>query len=193
MSSLQTHIAQPKKNPTKIFTPNTPCYDDSVFNSTIPIPFYVTKQGVLEINIQDNVQANLLTVGTFAQINNQPDFQCKVMGGLKPVVSIGQTVKDFLTAWINYDEGQSPTGDFELVVKPVMTKLQFSTNPGQFEDEDTYSLSDYAPSSDDYITGAEENKYRTVWAFQSPMTVKYYSEQNSKYRYASLVSAFDSI
>ncbi len=193
MSSVQSAIAQAKRNPTKFFTPTTAAYNDTVFGNQLPIPFYVTKQGVLEIRIQDGVQADLLTVGTFVGLNNDPNFQCKVMGGVMPVSSLGQTVKDFLTAWIEDDEGSSPSGEFELVVAPVMTKVQFSTNPNQFGDEQTATLSDYAPSSSEYVTGVPNDIYRTVCVFQTPMTVKYYSVANSKYRYASFTSALDSI
>jgi hypothetical protein len=192
MSSVQSIIAQAKRNPTKFFTPTTVSYDDSVVGNNLPIPFYVTNQGVLEIRIQDGVQADLLTVGTFTSLANNPSFQCKIMGGAKTVTSLGQTVKDFLTAWINSDEGSSPSGEFELIVAPVMTKLQFSTNPNEFENDTTYGLSDYPPSSSEYVTGAFVNNYRTVWAFQSPMTVKYYSVALSKFRYANFTSSFDS-
>jgi len=193
MSSVQSVIAQAKRNPTKIFTPTTAAYEDSVIGDNMPIPFYVTKQGVLEIRVQDEVQADLLTVGTFVGLNSDPDFQCKVMGGVMPVSSLGQTVKDFLTAWIEDDEESSPSGEFELVVAPVMTKVQFSTNPNQFGDEQTATLSDYPPSSSEYVTGQPSDVYRTVCVFQSPMTVKYYSVALSKFRYASLTSTLDSI
>lgn len=73
-----------------------------------------------------------------------------------------------------------------------MTKVQFLTNPGQFPDNQPYTLSDYNPSSSDYVTGQDNNEYRTVWVFKSPMTVKYYSVQNSKYRYASFNTSMDS-
>jgi hypothetical protein len=193
MSSVQSVIAQAKRNPTKIFTPTTASYTDSVIGENMPIPFYVTKQGVLEIRVQDGVQADLLTVGTFVGLNSDVEFQCKVMGGVMPVSSLGQTVKDFLTAWIEEDENSSPSGEFELVVAPVMTKVQFSTNPDQFGEEQTATLSDYPPSSSEYVTGLPSDVYRTVCVFQSPMTVKYYSVALSKFRYASLTSTLDSI
>lgn len=193
MSSVQSIIAQAKRNPTKLFTITTISYNDSLLNSDMPIPFYVTKQGVLEIRIQDNVQANLLTVGSLETLENDPSFQCKVMGGFSPVTSLGQTVKDFLTVWIDDEEGSPPTGDFELVVAPVMTKVQFSTNPSQFNNEQTAGLSDYPPSGSEYVTGVPSNVYRTTWVFQSPMTIKYYSAAESKYRYANFTSALDSI
>lgn len=191
MSSVQSHLAKPRYNPTKIFTPNTTSYLDTLLNTRVPIPFYVTNKGVLEIRIQDNVQANLLTVGSFVGLNSDPNYQCKVMGGFNLVMELGQTVKDFLRAWIHSIEGSSPSGEFELVVKPVMTKIQFSTNPDQFHDNEPFGLTDYAPSGSEYVTGADANEYRSVWAFQSPMTVKYYSVANGKYRYANLTSAFD--
>jgi hypothetical protein len=191
MSSVQSVIAQPKKNFSKIFTIDTPCYFDTPLDYNVPIPFYVTKQGVLEIAIIDNVQTDLLTVGSFGGVNSLPEFQCKLMGGTALVTSLGQTTKDFLTAWIDYDENEVPSGEFELVVKPVMTKVQFSTNPGQFDSETTNSLSDYPPSGTEYVTGEFNNNYRSVWVFQSPMTVKYYSVALSKYRYASLLTVFD--
>jgi hypothetical protein len=191
MTSLQTHIAQPKKNFTKIFSIDTPSYSDTILNYSTPIPFYVTKQGVLEIAEIDNVVVDLLTVNSFAGLNNAPNFQAKIMGGVELVTSLGQTTKDFLTAWIEDDEGSSPSGEFELVVKPVMTKVQLSTNPGQFNNEATNSLSDYAPSGTEYVTGTFADNYKSVWSFQSPMTVKYYSVALSKDRYATLNSVFD--
>jgi hypothetical protein len=191
MSSVQSVIAQPKKNFSKIFTIDTPCYYDTPLDYNVPIPFYVTKQGVLEIAIIDNVQTDLLTVGSFSGLNNQPRFQCKLMGGTALVTSLGQTTKDFLTAWIDAVENQVPSGEFELVVKPVMTKVQFSTNPGQFISEATASLDDYPPSGTEYVTGDFNNNYRSVSVFQSPMTVKYYSVANSRDKYANLITVFD--
>ncbi len=192
MSSVQSGFHLPSRNPTKVFTCQTLAYTDTTVSKDLAIPFYVTRDGVLEIRIQDNVQANLLTVGTFVGFN-ETGFQCKVMGGFSPVKSLGQTVIDFLKAYIDDEEGSVPSGTFELVVAPVMTKVQFSTNPSQFVDEQNAGLSDYAPSNTDYVTGSAADAYRTTWVFQSPMTVKYYSEEYSKYRYANFTSALDSV
>jgi hypothetical protein len=188
MSSVQTVIAQSKKNLTKFFSIQTPSYTDSGIELDMPIPFYVTNQGVLEIRIQDNVTEDLLTVGTFVDLTDDPSFQCKVMGGFKPVMSLGDTVKSFLTAYINEDQESSPSGEFELVVKPVMTKVQFSTNPGQLRNSSVHGISNYLPSSSEYVTGQENNVYRTAWVFQSPMTVKFYSTALSRYQYATFSS-----
>ena len=198
MSSVQTVIAQAKKNLTKFFSIQTPSYQDTTIpnlqaerDTYMPIPFYVTNQGVLEIRIQDNVTANILTVGTFNDngLEQHPDYQCKVMGGFKPVMSLGDTVKSFLTAYINYSQdGNSPSGEFELVVKPIMTKLQFATNPEQFDDSDSYGISDFIPSSSEYVTGEDVNVYRTAWVFHTPMTVKFYSTLNNRYQYLSFTS-----
>jgi hypothetical protein len=192
MSSVQTVIAQAKKSLTKFTGIVTPSYDDTSLNNiSLPIPFYVTNQGVLEIRIQDNVTADILTVGTFSGLSDGPEYQCKVMGGLKPVTSIGDTVKSFLTAYINdIQNGNSPSGEFELVVKPVMTKVQFAANREQIEDtpNEPVQISNYIPSSSEYITGEDVNIYRTVWIFQSPMTVKFYSTDNERFQYATFTS-----
>lgn len=190
MTSLQSVIAQPRKNLSKIFSIDTPCYSDNDLNYSTPVPFYVTNRGVLEIALIDNVQEELLTVGSFSGLGNQPDYQCKIMGGTRLVESLGQTAIDFFTAWINDDEGDIPT-ELQLYVKPVMTKTQFSTNPNQIELETTNGLSDYPPSGSEYVTGDEDNAFKTVWVFQSPITVKYFSVANNKYRYATLLTVFD--
>jgi hypothetical protein len=190
MNSLQSIIAQPKKNLTKFFSIITPSYDDtSLGNIDMPIPFYVTNQGVLEIRIQDNVTEDILTVGSFSGLNEHPNFQCKVMGGFKPVTSIGDTVKSFLTAYINdIQTGNSPSGEFELVVKPIMTKVQFATNPDQIGDSQPVQISDYIPSGSEYVTGTEDDVYRTVWGFHTPMTVKFYSTENNRFQYITFTS-----
>jgi hypothetical protein len=190
MSSVLRFTSQPKKALSKIFTIDTPCYNDNILNYNTPVPFYVTNQGILEIAIIDNVQTNLLTIGSFAGLGNQPEYQCKIMGGQELVLGLGQTVQDFFKAWINDEEGSVPT-ELELYVKPVMTKVQFSTNPSQIISETTSGLSDYPPSGSEYVTGEENNVYKTVWVFQSPITVKYYSVANSIYRYATLLTVFD--
>jgi hypothetical protein len=189
MSSIQSFIAQPRKNLSKIFSIDTPCYNDNNLNYNTPIPFYVTNRGVLEIALIDNVQTELLTVGSFSGLSNQPEYQCKIMGGTRLVESLGQTAIDFFTAWINDDEGGVPT-ELQLYIKPVMTKAQFSTNPNQIITERTNEISDYPPSGSDYITGEFINNYKSVWVFQSPITVKYYSTYQ-RYRYATLLTVFD--
>lgn len=95
MSSLQSAFAQAKTRPTAVFPITTTSYSDSDVGEDMPIPFYVTRQGLLEIRIQDEVTANLLTPGSFVGLNSTPDFNCKIMGGAELVLGLGQTVKVF--------------------------------------------------------------------------------------------------
>lgn len=196
MSSVQSVIAQPRRNVNEFAALSTPCYSDTLVNKILPVPFYVTDNGVLEVRIQDNVQANILTVGgaggfTYKFKSNYP---YKGMGGNMLATSLGQTAIDFINTYIYLNESSNLPEQLELVVEPVMTKVQLSTNPNQFEtdivgDPTSYQTSAYEPSGvNAYVTGSEADKYRTVWVFKTPMTVKYYSTESSTYKTLNLIT-----
>lgn len=196
MSSVQSGLRQQKTNVTKIFTPNLPCYDDGdvPFDNTLPVPFTLDAQGVLDIKIQDNVVQDLLTVGQFnGTTYGQPDYQCKLLGGYKTAESLGPNMILYIKALVaDIEEGTAPS-KIELLIKPQMVKVQFSMGDGNWPDEDTIVVSDLPPSSDGYVTGAEANNFRTVWTFATPMTIKYYSNDYSRTRYLNFTAAMDSI
>lgn len=191
--SIHRELAVPKTNPTNVFTPNTLSYYDTMLNVSMPVPFIVTN-GVLDVNVQDNVSVNLLTWNTFTNnFIDQPEYQCCVQGGLRPVNALGPNMVTFLTNFIRFQENPSSPGpapsEITMYVAPTMTKVRFN----YIEYEHTWLFADEAPSSDQLVVGGESQNYRTVWIFKSPLVVKYYSNQNSKYRYITLSSTMDSV
>ena len=104
MSAFRT-FAVPKTSVTNVVTPNTLSYLDSIVDDYLPVPF-VTRNGVLDIAVQDNVTADLLTPATFVADFDRNDFQASVMSGLSPVSSLGPNMVTFLKNFIanNYSD-----------------------------------------------------------------------------------------
>jgi hypothetical protein len=195
MSASRTFGAK-KTTPTHVTTPNTISYYDNEVEESIPIPFTV-RDGVLDIAIQDNVTADLLTPETFSDdFNDQPNFQASIVGGNYPVDTLGPNMITFLKNFIA-NEFDNAT-DYTLVTNikiynaPTMTKLRFNYIP----DENTYEFSNTAPAKttpDPLAYDASlSNSYRVVAVFRSPLVVSF-NYDGSETRYLTFTSAFDSI
>jgi len=194
MSSVIRSTAIAKTAVTNVTTPNTLSYQDNVSNDTVPIPFTL-RNGVLDIAVQDNVMADLLTPGTFTDnFSDQPDFQASVMGGLSPVSSLGPNMITFLKNFIARENTNAT--DYNLVTDlaiynaATMTKIRYN----YIRDENTYQFSDVAPVkvTPDPVAGGSSNNYRVVWIFKSPLVVSFKFDGGAT-KYLTLVSAFDSI
>ena len=186
-----------KTTPTNVTTPNTISYNDSDIGEQIPIPFTV-RDGVLDIAIQDNVTADLLTPETFTEdgFNDQPYFQSSLIGGNHLVNSLGPNMVTFLKNFIA-DEYDNATDynlvtDIEIYNAPTMTKLRIN----YISDENTYQFSNTAPAkaTPDPLAydASSSNSYRVVAIFKSPLVVSF-KYDGSDTRYLTFTSAFDSI
>jgi hypothetical protein len=193
MSAFRSFAAA-KTTPTNVTTPNTISYYDDIVADDVPIPFTVSS-GVLDIAIQDNVTANLLTPGTFTDtFSNQPDVQASIMGGLFPVSSLGPNMLTFLKIFIADNDGT--TSDYDLVTNieiynaPTMTQIRYN----YIVDERSYQFDTVAPvkTTPNPVSGSSANKYRVVAIFKSPLVVSYKYDESAT-RYLTFTSAFDSI
>jgi len=193
MSAFRT-FAVPKTSVTNVVTPNTISYYDNQVGDNIPIPFTVTN-GVLDIAVIDNVNADLLTPATFyGDFNNQPNFQASVMGGLSPVSSLGTNMVAFLKNFIanEYDNAT----DYNLVTNlaiynaPTMTKIRYN----YIQEENAYQFDTEPPamSTPDPVSGNSTNNYRVVSIFKSPLVVSF-KYDGSDTRYLTFTSTFDSV
>jgi hypothetical protein len=79
---------------TKFQKITTHSYYDSFVDDTVFIPF-IYENNTLDINIQDNVQADLIDVGSSPGQNTNP--QCKTFGGLDLVLRLGPKMLEWLT------------------------------------------------------------------------------------------------
>jgi hypothetical protein len=191
--SVSRSFSIAKTLPTNVVTFNTLCYDDNIINDYVPIPFRVTN-GVLDINIQDNVTVDLLTPGTFDNdFENQSDLQGSIMGGLKPVSSLGPNMLTFLKNFIaDYEDNVS---DYNLVTNieiynaPTMTKMRYN----YLGSDNAYQFDDKAPvkTTPDPVRGTSANNYRVVYIFKSPLVVSY-KYDGSATKYLTFTSAVDS-
>ena len=191
----------------------TPAYsDDNIGGDDVPIPFIVT-DGVLDINIQDNVQEDCIDEGAYPNNlgSEYPDFQVRQLGNLQNVTSLGPKFIEWIRNVITYSErdSNSPpytpyTGPISLITKPVMIDVQYTTDNNIYDSsfnnfsstlyhEVVFANSSNAPSGDNYITGAPSNNYRKVSVFKTPLTISYDSTflTPGQKRYITLNTLFD--
>jgi hypothetical protein len=178
--------------PTKPITALVLQYTDSIYSSKLPVPFTVNNKGVLDINIQDNVLADLLNDTSFSDVwFNDINLAVEVLplGGERRVTSLSPNVLTFLRYWIIDLHPEETPSKFTVMVSPTMTKVQYILNPTVFQPYTVAGFSDEPPSSDTYVNGDSTNNFRTGWIFKTPMTIKYYSQMNGKYMYLSFISS----
>jgi hypothetical protein len=111
----------------------------------------------------------------------------KPMGGQQEVTSLSSNFK----TWFENFEGGVDTGSVSIFIAPVMTKVQMTVPSGDSILNSQYcyrsGLSE-APSSDEFVTGNDNNEYNSVWVFKTPLVVKYTSSGTTYY--ASLYTQF---
>lgn len=149
----------------------------------IPIPFSY-KNGVLDINIQNNVLINLITSPGSNPLNYQYT-SVKEMGGLGQVISLGPRMIEWLTSWLS---STYPNPTFSVNQPATVVKLQMpldstnlisgsqdvfiETQPNALVGfETTFTITPTAPTTN-FITGSPAEKYYTFWAFRTPLVIK---------------------
>jgi len=192
--SVSRAFAIPKTSVTNVVTPQTLCYyDNGVSDEYLPIP-YTVSNGVLDIAVQDNVNADLLTPASFTDDFSDPSFQASIMGGLSPVSSLGPNMVTFLKNFIanEYDNATdyALVTNLEIYNAPTMTKIRFN----YIRDENTYQFDTVAPvkTTPDPVSGDSSNNYRVVSIFKSPLVVSF-KYDGSDTRYLTFTSTFDSV
>ena len=192
MSSALRSITIAKTNVTNVGTVNTISYDDTTFGIDLPIPFTVI-DNVLDIAVQDNVLVDLLTPGSITGVDNEPDLQASVMGGLSPVSSLGPNMiiflKNFIADYENSASDYSLVTDIAIYNASTMTKLRF----GILSQDRAWEFTNTAPvkTTPDPVSGNSSNNFRVVWIFKSPLVISYKFD-GSDTRYLTFASALDS-
>jgi len=197
-SVLRSKSATPTEN-SRWVNITTPSYfdeslrvgDTDLSGTLVPIP-YTVNNGVLDINIQDDI-INSLYEQPYLFFYDQflpATYKVKLMGGSRPITSLGPTILDFIYAFTSADDDT-----VAIHTAPVMTKIQSTYNTGDglivplgppvyglpvfgFA---SYTLgsgtsfgSSFEPPNADYISGTGVNdNYRTSWVFKTPLTIKY--------------------
>ena len=189
MSSLLRNMVNTLKQ--NFYGNNFLSYYDTSVDKTIPVPFIIHSNGVLDINIQDDVKANLIDGFSdvfYGQTGSDVDvIESTFLGGNRRIVSLSENMVIFLENWIFHEKGETAS-KFTITVAPLMQKSQYILNNVNILPYNIAGFSDKAPSSDGYVCGDSTNNYRTLWAFKTPMTVKYYSLESRKYKYLTILS-----
>lgn len=160
-------------------------YFNGPINSRVPIPFTVTKDGALDINIDNDAVQSMVDDGDRPLIGS--DFLVKEMGGLRKPTSLGET----LVQWIENFYIGVQSGSVKLVQPGVLTKVQVVVQPadnGNSNWGDNIHFAQTATafnnnevnqnstiSSDELVVGDSSSKYRTAWVFKEPTVLQYTS------------------
>ena len=187
MSSIFRTSAEPPHNSsdnTRFVNITTPSYADYNVLDLVPIPFSYTK-GVLDINIQDNVQNDLVNSG-YEPLSIS--FQLvRKMGGTGVVKSLGPNLVTYLKNFLAIDSTpptvSSDIANITVVGESIVSKIQIPTkgfgftsdlSHNLFNQYGSFALTDVAPTSDSYLAcGSEEDNFSTCWVFQTPLTIGY--------------------
>ena len=169
---------------TKFQKIGTPGYYDNTMDYEIPIPFSYST-GILDIAIQDNVQVDLIDDGDTPGQDTQ--FQCKTIGTPRLVTGLGPKMIEWCENMFNVLSGGEIT-DIQVFRAGQVVKAQFvvenaldGTFLGSDVDYSTYAITSNPPASDEYVFGAEADKYRTVYIFKTPITISFKDDGVTKY------------
>jgi hypothetical protein len=118
----------------------------------------------------------------------------KSMGGSQPVTSLSDNFKTWFASWIDDNEGETVVNNtISIFVAPVMTKVQQTVPSGGSILNSRYCLRyglTEAPTSDQFVTGNDNNEYDTVWVFKTPLVISYKLQGDSTTYYASIYTQF---
>ena len=186
MSSLLRQRVEPKHTDTRLLSIRSPSYVSVLYGSSVILFPFTYSNGVLDLNIQDDVQS-LITAGTFDAGNNHL-FPVKLLGGTHMVSSIGSNFDAYVRSVIKNINSlaYNYTNSITVYVPPVVTKVQASMPvAGQLPPLlITRSMHDslVPPSSDGYnYAGSDSDHWRTYWVFKTPLTLQYIIGVTNKY------------
>lgn len=192
MTSLLRQYRPPTQE-SKFVNIITPCYSDPSLGGTSALVPFSYSNGVLDINIQDDVQLYINNP------NSYDDYylgkRVKLMGGEGLVNSLGPNVTTLLQNWVANEEGDPYSGPINIVVQPTVTRVQavqapWGENPLPRSPAVGPAIAQYTPTNDDYIvSGSPANNYFSAWVFKSPLTVSYV--WNGVTKYITLSTVFD--
>ena len=170
MTSVSRNVPFQKSTQLEYVRISGPYYRD--VTAYLPFPF-TYNNGELDIALIDGfpqflygtppITAPLSSVdGNF--VNNNCLF--KLMGTNGIVTSLGPTFLKYIRAWRNLSTHDS----ISIHIHPVVTKTHFSSK-SVLNTGSAFKISQQPPSGDGYVIGEEENDFRTIWVFKTPMTL----------------------
>jgi len=153
----------------------------NIAGTFIPIPFSY-KNGVLDINIQNNVSFNLINTLGVGPLNYQ-FTTVKEMGGFGQVISLGPNMTTWLTNWLSTTY---PNPQFSVNQPATVIKLQMPLDSANLIDgsqfgtykanaligyQTTFAITPSAPTTN-FVTGSPSTKFYTFWAFRTPLVIQ---------------------
>ena len=177
MSSVVRAPAQVKD--VRVFGPiMTPAYYDNTNGGNVLLIPFTCENGVLDINVQDGSQDMIDNGYMYSGTQGDNWRMVRQMGGERVASSLGPNFLTWIAAWLNDNYGD-PVNDIQLVVSPVMTKVQQHV----VLDEDSMLNSNYVlritqnvaqTLTDNYVfNGNDGNNFYTAWVFKTPLTISY--------------------
>jgi hypothetical protein len=156
-----------KEGLTKFVKPVSPCYVDSIIGYSVLFPFTYAN-GELDISYAGNsFEADMVdTSGQAPGSESRPAV--RILGSPRLVTSLGENFKAYIRAWrIDSIDAGSP---IEIYVAPHVIRVQESDIINVSAVDNSYAISQSAPSGDNYITGSSSDRYRTKYIFKTPLT-----------------------
>lgn len=159
-----------------------PSSSSNTSGTIIPIPFSY-KNGVLDINNQNNVMVNLVnSEGQYPQ--SYMYTTVKEMGGIGLVSKLGPNMLTWLKNWLS---SMYPNPKFSIDQQATVIKLQMPLQSGNLIDgtydgggkgpnaligfQGTFTITPSAPTTN-FVTGDQSTNFYTFWAFRTPLVIK---------------------
>ncbi len=159
-------FAVPKEGITRFLKAQSPTYTQSGLDILFPFSY---SNGTLDILYSGNsFKTIMVDISGIAPVD-ETETAYRIISGPKLVTEIGENFKDYIRSWraATIDSGSA----IELMQPAQVLRVQ----EGEYANVDadsaySYKITTKKPSSDNYITGTDLNKYRTTYIFKTPLT-----------------------
>jgi len=166
MTSVSRAYYMRKEPVTKFVKAETPVYDNNTRRVLFPFSY---SNGVLDITYVGNNFKELMVDNLNQEPNSETATAIRIISGPSLITSLGDNFKDYVRAWRSdtIDAG-SP---IEVVVAAEVLRAQEASYDNiSSSSGDSWTITTSRPSSEDYITGTDLNKYNTSYIFKTPLT-----------------------
>ncbi len=168
MTSLLRSFAAPKEGVTRFLKPDSPAYYESDIDADRLFPFSYSN-GTLDISYAGNNFKTTMVDISGVSPSGETNPAYRIIGGPKLVTALGDNFKAYIRSWraSTIDSG-SP---IELDQPAQIVRVQEGEDANVTAlSGSSWRISETKPSSDNYITGTDTNKYRTTYIFKTPLT-----------------------
>ncbi len=187
MTSVTRFLAVTKELPVKFTGISGPWYNDTVAGQRQLYPFTVSKQGVLDLNIDYDDFITWFNNGNEPSSTGTSGYAAaKLLGGQQLITALGPNFKQYIRNWYttnspNIDGGTSGDSPITIYVNPVMTKVQLCKESMVDTDNTPFTNGTEPPSGDNFIFGTTTDSFKTSWIFKTPLTFTYLSGGEPRY------------